>query len=770
MAPGPDLVGRQPASDMSNDPTVSQVVTARLSMEWCMIGRDGGPDHPNMDRRGFLHLTVMAGPGYMLGIVLPPSESAVAGETAGAVFVSPFVHIAPNDEVTIISKHLEMGQGIHSGLGVTIAEELDAAWSQINVVDAPVNPALYANRFMDPQGRAQVTGGSMSTASSWEQMRRAGATVRAMFVRAAADQWQVPPAEIHVAEGVLHHPGSQRSASFGSLASRAATQPIPENVILKDPSQFKLIGRMGIQRLDSVAKSTGREQYGCDVKLPGMMTAVLARAPRFGGKVKRFDPVKALAMSGIVDIVEVPRGIAVVAKTTWQAMQGRSALEIEWDDGAAEIRGSAELWEEYRRLGAGEAAVTVARKGDCGTAFASCAKVISGEFEFPYLAHAMMEPLNAVVRLGPDQCEIWTASQYPSNDRDNAATAAGLRPEQVFIHTLAAGGSFGRRGAPDYIVEAVSIAKATGGKYPVRLLWTREDDIKSGRYRPMNFHRIRAGIDRNGTLAAYEQRIVGQSVLMGTPLDWMVQNGVDPTSVGGHILDEYNVGNADISWTEAKTGVPVQFWRSVQHSHMAFSLEVIIDELAEAAGIDPVAFRAALLADRPRNLAVLRLAAEKSSWDRPLEQVAGKRRGRGIAIHEAFGSVVCQVAEVSVVNNAIRVDRVICAIDCGVAVMPDMVRAQMESGIIFGLSAALYGEISLSEGVVDQNNFHDYRPLRIDECPQIEVHILPSAHPPSGVGEPGTPPIAPAVANAVRAATGIRLRRLPFDLASEQRA
>nr|WP_047169568.1 xanthine dehydrogenase family protein molybdopterin-binding subunit [Sphingomonas sp. Y57] len=721
-------------------------------------------------RRGFLGLAMIAGSDFTLGLILPPAARAMAQDAAAPPFASPFVRISADNVVTIISKHLEMGQGVHSGLSLMVAEELDAAWSQIRVVDAPVNPALYANLMMDPQGRAQVTGGSMSTAGSWEQMRRAGATVRAMLVQAAANEWRVEAGEIGVADGIVRHAGSGRSASFGSLAARAARLPIPEKIVLKDPAAFKLIGTVGVRRLDGAAKSTGREEYAGDVKLPGMMTAVLARSPRFGGKVGRFDAAKALAVPGVVDVVEVPRGIAVVAKTMWQALQGRRVLDIEWNDSAAEMRGSEQLWAEYRRLAAGERAVTVARKGDARAVLAACHKSVSAEFEFPFLAHAAMEPLVAVARYGPDRCEIWAGAQYQSNDREAAAAVAGLKPEQVEIHTLAAGGSFGRRQLPHYIMEAVSIAKATGGKYPVRLLWTREDDIQSAYYRPMNFHRITAGIDEAGNLAAYQQRIVGQSLLRGTPLEWMIRNGNDFTATGGNFPEEYDHETVDISWTEATNGIPVQFWRSVQHSHMAFSLEVMIDELAFLAGKDPVLFREGLLAKRPRTLSTLRLATEKAGWGTPVRQKAGMRRGRGVAVHEAMGSVVCHVAEVSVIGDEIKVDKVVTAVECGLAVMPDMVRAQMESGIVFGLSAALHGEISLTGGVVDQSNYHDYRPLRIEECPDIEVHIVPSANPPSGVGEPGVPPIAPAVANAVRAATGIGLRRLPFDLAAARRA
>jgi isoquinoline 1-oxidoreductase beta subunit len=723
-----------------------------------------------LSRRQFLQLTTIAGSGLTLGFVVQAAgNSGSDGSTTERTFVSPFIRITPDNRVIVISKHLELGQGIHTGLCAIVAEELDASWDQIEVENAPVQVPLYANLLMDPEGRMQVTGGSMSLASSWEQLRRAGAAVRAMLVRAAANHWNIPVDEVTASDGALSHAASGRSASFGEFAALAAMLPVPDAVKLKDPGDFKLIGKGAFTRVDGPAKSTGRERYGIDVMLPNLMTAIVARSPRFGGKVKSFNKEVVVAMPGVVDVVEIPNGVAVLARSTWQAMRGRAALVVDWDDSGAEKRSSAEMFEEYRHLAAGKSAATVAETGEVEAAMSRCSRKYSAEFEFPYLAHAMMEPLNAVVQLSTKRCEIWTGSQFPSNDRLAAAVAAGLEPEQVVINTLAAGGSFGRRGSPDYIVEAVSVAKATGGKFPVRLLWTREDDIRMSRYRPMNYHRIRAGIDNSGALLAFQQRIVGQSLLAGTPLDWMIQHGVDPTAVSGHALEQYEVANAEVTWTRASTGVPVQFWRSVQHSHTAFSAEVAIDELAELAGRDPLAFRQSMLGGRERHLEVLRLVAEKSHWNEPLKGSDGPR-GRGLALHEAFGTVVAEVAEVTVKDDAVRVDRVVCVVDCGLAVTPDIVRVQMESGIVYGLSAALSGRITFTGGAVDQSNFGDYPVLRMPDMPRIEVHVVPSANAPSGVGEPGTPPIAPAVANAVRAATGIRIRRLPIDLTSAREA
>jgi isoquinoline 1-oxidoreductase beta subunit len=730
-----------------------------------------------VSRRQFVRLSVLAGSGLTLGFVLPGCGSkpaATGGATARAAgtastFAMPFVHIAPDSAVTVICKQLEAGQGVWTGLPAIVAEELDASWSQMRVASAPAEVPLYGNLAFDPKGRMQGTGGSTSVANSWMQLRRAGATARAMLVQAAAARWGVPAAEIAVRDGVVSHAASKRQASFGELAADASRVPVPADVSLKDPAQFTLIGRGHLPRLDSRDKSTGKERYAIDVMLPGMMTAVVMRPPRFGAKVASFDASAAKKVPGVVDVVEIPRGVAVVGRDFWSAKKGRDALKVRWDESAAEKRGTPQLLAEYRRLAAGKKALTVSKIGDADAALRRAHKVIEAEFEFPYLAHAPMETLTAVCRLSGDHCEIWAGDQFQTFDQRNAARETGLQPHQVSINTLAAGGTFGRRATPDsdYVSEVASIAKATGGRYPVRLIWTREDDITGGRYRPLNLHRITAGLEPNGSVAL-RQRVVGQSIVSGTPLAGMMKNGVDPTAVGGSAAEQYDLRDASVTWTPPEVGIPVLWWRSVENTHMAFSKEVIIDELAEAAGADPVAFRLRLLGRHPREAAVLRLVAEKSGWSRPFPREKG--RGRGVAVHTAFGSVVAQVAEVTVTGDHITVDRVVCAVDCGIAVTPDVVVAQMQSGIGFGLSAALWGEITLTGGRVDQNNFDGYRVLRINEMPKvIEVHIAPSTNAPSGVGEPGTPPIAPAVANAVRMATGIRLRRLPFDLAAARK-
>jgi isoquinoline 1-oxidoreductase beta subunit len=724
-------------------------------------------------RRTFVKFTTLAGAGLTLGasfVETTAAASDAAKATAGKPLTTPFVRIDPDNTVTVISKHVEAGQGVWTGLPAIVAEELDAKWSQMRVESAPALVPMYGNFAFDPKGSVQGTGGSTAVANSWEQLRRAGATARAMLVSAAAQQWKVPVSEIMVSEGVVAH-SSGKKATFGQLASAAGKLPVPTDVKLKDPASFKLIGSESLPRLDSRAKSTGTQTFAIDVMLPDMMTAVVARPPRFGGKVKSFDATAAKAVPGVVDVVQIPRGVAVVARDTWSAKKGREALQVTWDESEAEKRGTAQLMTEYKRLAGLDDAATVVKHGDAAAALKGAAHVIEAEFELPYLAHAPMEPLTAVCKLSADRCEIWAGAQFQTVDQMNAAMVTGLKPQQVTINTLAAGGTFGRRAnvESDYISEVASIAKATGGKYPVRLIWTREDDITGGKYRPLNYHRVKAGVSSDGKLVAYQQRVVGQSCVAGTPFAAMIKDGVDPTAVEGSAPEQYDIPNAHVTWTGPKVGVPVLWWRSVGHSHMSFSKETIIDELAEAAGKDPVEFRLALLEKHPRHAAVLRLAAEKAGWDKPFSKEKG--RGRGIAIQESFNSVVAQVAEVTVTGDDVRVDRVVCAVDCGIAVTPDVVRAQMQSGIGYGLAAALHGEITLTEGRVDQTNFHQYPVLRINEMPRvIEIHIVPSKEAPTGVGEPGTPPIAPAVANAIRMATGLKLRKLPFDLAAARSA
>lgn len=733
-----------------------------------------GVSSSELTRRDFIKFTSLAGVGLTLGALMPEGAGAAAGGAGAAPGLAmPFVRIDPDNTVTVISKHVEAGQGVWTGLPAVVAEELDASWSQMRVEASPARVPMYGNFAFDPKGSVQGTGGSTAIANSWMQLRQAGATARVMLVEAAAAQWKTPISEITVSEGVVEHAKSGKKATFGELAARAAKMPVPDpkDLKLKDPSQFKVIGRDKLPRLDSRAKSSGQQQFAIDVMLPGMMTAVVMRPPRFGGKVVSFDATQAKAVPGVVDVVQIPRGVAVIGRDMWSAKKGREVLQVTWDESAAETRSTAQILAEYKQLAQQPDAAKAAQEGDVDAALKKAVHTLDAEFEFPYLAHAPMEPLTAVARLSADKCEIWAGCQFQTIDQVNAAMAAGLKPDQVFINTLAAGGTFGRRAnaESDYIAEVASIAKAVDGKYPVRLIWTREDDIMGGRYRPMNYHRITAGLSQDGKVIAYRQRVVGQSIMAGTPFAALMKDGVDPTAVEGHAAEQYDIENTHVTWSQPKSAVPVLWWRSVGHSHMSISKEIVFDELAESAGKDPVAFRLAHLEKHPRHAAALRLAAEKAGWDKPFPK--GNGRGRGVAVQESFNTVVAQVAEVTVKGDTITVDRVVCAVHCGIAVNPDVIKAQMQSGIGYGLAAALHGKITLTDGHVDQTNFHQYAVLRINEMPrEIEVHIVPSTDAPSGVGEPGLPPIAPAVANAVRAATGIKLRKLPFDLAEARRS
>ncbi|ONX85862.1 xanthine dehydrogenase family protein molybdopterin-binding subunit [Burkholderia cenocepacia] len=695
-------------------------------------------------------------------------RALAATAPAGDFAPNAFLRITPDGAVTVIAKHVEMGQGAYTGIATIVAEELDADWSSVRVESAPADAKRYANLAF---GTMQGTGGSSAMANSWQQLREAGGKARAMLVSAAAARWKVPAGELTTANGVVTHAKSGKTAAYGTLVADASKLPVPDKVTLKQPADFKLIGHR-IPRVDGSSKSNGTAHFTLDTTFPGMRVALLQRPPRFGATVKSFDATAAKAVPGVVSVVQVPGGVAVVATGFWAAKQGRDALKVEWDETKAEKRGSDELMREYRQL-AEKPGASARKDGDADAAIAGAARKISATYEFPYLAHAPMEPLDAVVKLTPTSCEIWAGDQFQTVDQGNAAKTAGLKPEQVKIHTLYAGGSFGRRANAwsDYVVEAVSIAKALGadGK-PVKLQWTREDDIQGGFYRPMYFHKLDAGLTADGKLVGWRHRIVGQSILAGTPFEaFMVKNGIDATSVEGAANLPYAAPNVSVELTTTRVGLPVLWWRVVGSSHTAYAVEAFIDEAAHAAGKDPYAFRRDLLAKEPRMRAVLELAAQKAGWDpaKPLP----KGRGRGIAVAEAFKSYVAQVAEVSVdADGKVKVERVVCAVDCGIAINPDIVAAQMEGGIGFGLGAAMHSAITLKDGQVEQRNFDGYHVLRMAEMPKVEVHIVPSAEAPTGVGEPGVAPVGPAVANAIFAATGKRHYVLPFDSADSAKA
>jgi isoquinoline 1-oxidoreductase subunit beta len=697
-------------------------------------------------RRAFVKGTAAAGAGLVLGFDLP-LPGAVFAQT-NVFKPNAFVRVAPDNTVTIVSKHVEFGQGVYTGLATLLADELDADWAQIRVDSAPADVAHYNNLFW---GQLQGTGNSSSIANAAGQMRQAGAMARLMLVQAAAAEWQVSANDIEIRNGVLSHARSGKRGTFGAFAAKAATQLVPWSVTLKQPSAFTLIGKRG-PRIDTRAKIDGSAQYALDVKRPGVLTALMARPPRFGARIKNIDDSAARAVKGVVEIATGPGMVAVIGRGYWPAKKGRDALKIEWDETAAETRSTADILAAYRALR--EKTGTALRSdGNAESAIAGAAKTFTADYEFPYLAHAPMEPLNCVVEVAADRCRIWSGSQMQTLDQGIAAQISGLKPEQVEVNTMFAGGSFGRRAAQTVVAEATAIAKALGGRAPVRVMFSREDDIQGGYYRPAFVHRLRAGLDRAGRIVGWQHRIVGQ------PLTPQTGDGhVDSSLAQGAVTLPYGIANVAVEAHPTSVGVPVMWWRSVGASHSGYAVETFIDELAFAANKDPVEFRLSLLSAQPAAASVLTLAAEKAGWGRP--PAAGLFRG--VALQEWVGTHVAQVAEVSLDRGVLKVERVVCAVDCGTAINPDIVAAQMEGGIAFGLSAALRGAITLTEGRVDQSNFHDYQVLRMADMPRVEVHIVPSNRPPSGVGEAGVPAIAPAVANALFAATGQRVRTLPF--------
>jgi isoquinoline 1-oxidoreductase subunit beta len=718
-------------------------------------------------RRDFLKTTAAVGGGLCIAAYVPElAARPVSNATANATVFAPnaFVRIAPDDTVTVISNHSEMGQGIYTSLPMLLNEELEADWSKIKIESAPVD-SVYNHTLYG----VQMTGGSSTTPSEWERFRKMGAMARVMLIDAAAQKWGLPVSECHVEKGVVIHAASGKKATYGSLADAASQLKPPANIPLKDPKQFTLIGKP-TRRLDTPSKVNGTAQFGLDVRLPGMLFAVVARPPVFGARVASLDAAEALRIPGVRAVEQIPSGVAVVADRFWPAKLAREKVKITWDEGENAKLSTSQMFADFSKQSASPG--DIAKKtGDPAAALASAAKTITAEYDVPYLAHAMMEPLNCVVDLHADSCEIWTGTQFETVDRANAAQVAGLPPEKVKIHTTLLGGGFGRRANPasDFVVEAVHVAKIA--KAPVKVVWTREDDLAGGWYRPMWHDRFAAGLDAQGNPIAWTHTIVGQSIMQGTPFEpYTIKDGVDSTSVEGAADLLYGIPNLQVDLHSPKIGVPVQWWRSVGHSHTGFSVEGFFDELAHAGGKDPYELRRNLLANQPRMSAVLQLVAEKAGWRKPLPP----GRGRGIATHFSFDSYVAQVIEASVdQDGAVRVHRVVCAVDCGRTVNPDIVKAQMEGGIIFGLTAALKTEITLENGRVQQHNFHDYPMLRMFESPEIEVHIVPSEQNPTGVGEPSVPPVAPALANAIFAATGKRVRRLPIrasDLAGGSEA
>jgi len=704
-----------------------------------------------LSRRQFLRATSVGG-GLLIGtgfvsVALPVNAEA----SSDAPVFNAFLKITPDSKVIVAIKHMDMGQGVSTGLTTLVAEELGARWDQVEIEFAPADATRYNNLFW---GAAQGTGGSSSIANSWQQLRSAGAAAREMLQAAAAAEWKVPQAEINISNGVISH--GKRTSEFGALAAKAAALATPQKPVLKDPKDFQLIGK-NIPRKDSAAKTNGTAVYTQEIQLPGMLTALVAYPPQVFGKVKKLDATKAKASPGVVAVVEIPRGVAVVAENFWAANKARKLLAIDWDLSACETRSSDELFAACHELASKDSHV-LESKGDAPAALKNAGNIISAKYEIPYLAHATIEPLNCVVKVDKDKCELWFASQMPTIDQQEVGKVAGVKPEQVKINSLYAGGSFGRRAcANDYVVDAAQIAKQLPGR-AVKMVWTREDDLLNARYRPMAVHHI-SGAVADGKAIAWQHHAVAQSIMRGTPFEGFIKGPVDGSIVEGVNEMHYAIPNLQVQGTEIPIKVSTLWWRSVGHSGNAFVIETFIDQLAKAAKKDPVALRRELLASEPRALGVLNLAVEKADWKKTLP--AGVTRG--IAVHKSFGTWVAQVAEVRVnADKTFKVERVVCAVDCGVAVNPDVIRAQMEGGIGMGLSAALGEAITLKKGVVEQTNYHQYQLMRISSMPKVDVHIVPSAEVPSGVGEPGLPPIAGAVANALFAATGKPITKLPL--------
>jgi isoquinoline 1-oxidoreductase beta subunit len=685
--------------------------------------------------------------GLLVGLVWP-ERSPLAAQGYGRGAQGPakpaaYIHIAPDGAVTFQIVKAEMGQGTVTSLSMLLAEELDCDWKNVRTEFAPVNPALYGN---------QGVFGSASIRTLYTPLRQAGASARAMLIDAAAQRWGVDKAGLTTENGFVLSAAAKARLSYGELSEAAAKLPVPATVTLKDPKTFRFVGK-SMKRLDTPLKVNGKAKFGLDAQVPGMMYAALERCPVFGGKVKSVNIAKAKAVRGVEAVITISNGVAVVADNTWSAMQGRKALEIIWDEGPVATVNSAGISKMFADLAAQPG--SVAKKvGDADAGLASAAKKFEAVYETPFLSHAPMEPMNCTVLVKADSCEIWAPTQSQAGSRNTAAQITGLNPEAVKLNTLYMGGGFGRRGGTDYVAEATEIAKAMPGT-PVKLTWTREDDMRHDLYRPASYVKFAGGVDAEGWPVALTANVSCPSFFGGGR-----GGAVDSTAVEGIHTLEYSIPNIHVDWRKADAGIPTTFWRAVGYTQNTFFAESFIDEMAAAGGKDPVELRRRMLAKSPRLLAVLNEAASKANWGKP---PAG--RFQGVAVVNNIGSYTAQVAEVSVTGGKLKVHRVVCAVDCGHVVNPAIIRQQIESGIVYGLSAALKGAITIDKGAVVQGNFNTYDVMRIDEMPAIEVHILESDNNPGGIGEASVPPIAPAVTNAIFAATGKRIRKLPIRLA-----
>ncbi len=706
----------------------------------------------NVDRRRFLKTGAAGATGLIIGFRIPWGLEGLAAAPAGGATptaLNAWIHIGTDDLVTIVIDKSEMGQGIMTSMAMLAAEELDCDWKKIRTEFAPADK-VYFNPIVNFQG----TGASSSTRGSAEPLRKASAAAREMLLEAAARKWGVAKSECRAENGAVLHAATKRRLIFGSLAQQAAKLPVPSDAPLKDPKQYRIVGKP-IRRLDTPDKVNGRAGFGMDTRLAGMLYAVIARCPVIGGKASKFDATKTKAIPGVRSVVEVSNGIAVVADNTWTAMEGRRALDVEWDEGPNAAVTSAGIRKVFA-VQAEQPGAVARKEGDAEAGLASAARKMDAVYEAPFLAHATMEPMNCTAHVRADGCDIWAPTQFQTFTQRTGARITGLSPEVVRVHTTFLGGGFGRRGEQDFVTDAVEVSKAIGA--PVKVTWSREDDTQHDVYRPASYARFTAGLDADGWPNTWTTRLVCSSIL-NRIFPGTVKNNLDRTGVEGCADIPYDIPNILVDYQLTETGIPVGFWRSVGYSQNAFFSESFLDELAAATRKDPYEFRRHLLQKSPRHLAVLDVAANKAGWGAALP--AG--RFRGIAVVSSHATYVAEVAEVSVDSKgAVKVHRVVCAVDCGRMVNPDTIEAQMQSSIVFGLTAALKCAITIDRGRVEQSNFDNYQMLRMNEMPVVEVHIVPSDNPSGGVGEPAVPPIAPAVCNAIFAATGKRIRRLPI--------
>ncbi len=704
-------------------------------------------------RRGFLRSS--GGAALVLGFTMPAAGQRldVAGAPRVAGALNAYLRIAPDNAITVVCGSAEMGQGVLTAIPMLLAEELDADWSRVGVVQAPAD-AAYAN----PMFGMQATGGSTTVRANWEPLRKAGAAAREMLVAAAAAQWKLDAATLRTENSYVIAPKGSR-LSYGALTSLAAKLPVPTQPKLKDPKDFKLLGKP-LKRLDTPAKVNGTGRFGIDAQVPGMWVAVMARAPLPGAKPLGFDEASAKAVAGVRQVLAIPNGVAVLADGYWAAKRGRDALQVQWDLGAHATLASPGI-SDMLGSAAGNADAVSRDDGNVRDAAANSTLTLDAVYEAPYLAHACMEPMNCTAHVRGDEVEIWAGTQSQGPTQGILGQVAQVTPAKVKVNTLLLGGGFGRRFAPDFTIDATLLSKLSGK--PVKLIYTREDDMAAGYYRPAAVARFEGALDARGVPTMLKVGVGTPSIMAASGFMKIPDSGVDQFALEGIHDHPYAIEHQRIAYGRAEPGPQVWFWRSVGHSQNVFFMEGFIDELAVAAKKDPYEFRRGLLARQPRYKAVLELAAERANWGKPLP--AGM--ARGIAVAQSFGSYVAEVAEVSIgADGTVKVHRVVAAVDCGMIVNPEIIRRQIEGGIAFGLSAALHGRITLKDGRVEQSNFHDYPVLRMSEMPRVEVHIVASKEPPGGIGEPGTPPIAPAVVNAIFAATGKRLRSLPIDRAA----